>query len=1065
MNSQQVKICGILKTEYPDFCAYCESAGKVFVSDLTNIDFVAFRTRMEKTREYISSIKRAIESALSAQQEHTNETIDINSSQISDVLDVDIDQSPVFCQDNNEQLFSDNSKVYSKSLPQQSEVREVVSELQDNCHSQGNFDNEDLTLASLFEVEANDYSSCSFDKLNFSGRALHGLIRSGCKTIGDLLLRSISELKSVRNMGIKTVHEILEKTKEFVKESSGRSPQITNERSSIDNLIIDNSIRDAIESILFEEGYSTEGMSIEQIEFLDKIRESVDIIGRELCLEAFTNPQYAKQLCQVLESFAMPLTQRITIDNSIRESVYSLPFLIKERKAIPFITAFIAKTKTDLTSLLLACDENTQIHQLPDLDGLFTDKTLAFRAKNFISWINIDVQETIERTISAINNSLSDTSYNGKTILESRASGSTLEELGRQMGLSRERVRQIELRMIRRFWAAYNSQQYDLIMLVFSLRDGDRFLYYAELKEYFQGFTDLIWYVVKHTSMHDPFGYSKEIDAIIVKNIQNDREEKDLITNVNKALSEIPAVIESSQTFEVFRTISIKYGVPLEIIQNHFYNSYRITGSFYSRSTITVVFMCNFVLKQRFPAGFKIGDSFESNRFRQYMVEFFGDRASTVTNRAIDAKVGELGVLCDRGKYIHPDLLQVDKEIIDEINNYIEDSPRSLLTYGEIFEALAGLLEGTQITNRYYLQGALKKYGCRFKTGRDYVRKTQNVSFVDELDAFVEERGTVHKSEIFAEFTSLSEAGLGQVVARSTTVFNIDNGYYIHASSFDIQPKDYKQIRDYLTEACADIPVNIRSVYDAVSSQFPDFLYRNDFDDRNKLFAALNYMFRDEFNFSKPYIAKLGVNDVTNKSVILQHIADYDQIEISELIDICEENNIRYVASSYLIQQLAPEFVRIDADTLMRRELTGITDESVDKAVEIISDMLEVNDYIVGAKIDDFLWYPQIEIDWNEFLLENLIVQSGKVNVVYLIGDPLKHPNAVYVSNKYKDDTFDSMLIKILTDEVRKGSFTSKVEMRDWLKEEGFIEGKMPNFLESEKYFYVDGTGVHCADN
>ena len=54
---------------------------------------------------------------------------------------------------------------------------------------------------------------------------------------------------------------------------------------------------------------------------------------------------------------------------------------------------------------------------------------------------------------------------------------------------------------------------------------------------------------------------------------------------------------------------------------------------------------------------------------------------------------------------------------------------------------------------------------------------------------------------------------------------------------------------------------------------------------------------------------------------------------------------------------------------------------------------------------------------------------------------------------------------KILTDEVKKGLFMSKVEMRDWLKEEGFIEGKMPNFLESAKYFYVDGTGVHCADN
>lgn len=77
-------------------------------------------------------------------------------------------------------------------------------------------------------------------------------------------------------------------------------------------------------------------------------------------------------------------------------------------------------------------------------------------------------------------------------------------------------------------------------------------------------------------------------------------------------------------------------------------------------------------------------------------------------------------------------------------------------------------------------------------------------------------------------------------------------------------------------------------------------------EDRNKLFAALNFMFREEFSFSRPYIAKLGVSDISNRSVILQHIEDYDSIEIEELIDICDENGIHYVAPAYLCQMLAP---------------------------------------------------------------------------------------------------------------------------------------------------------------
>lgn len=80
-----------------------------------------------------------------------------------------------------------------------------------------------------------------------------------------------------------------------------------------------------------------------------------------------------------------------------------------------------------------------------------------------------------------------------------------------------------------------------------------------------------------------------------------------------------------------------------------------------------------------------------------------------------------------------------------------------------------------------------------------------------------------------------------------------------------------------------------------------------------------------------------------------------------------------------------------------------------------------------------------------------------------MFGDPLQHPNAIYVAEEFGKDTFDSFLIKILTEEVHKGSFTSKVEMRDWLREEGMIEAKLPNFLESAKYFYVNETGVHCT--
>lgn len=94
---------------------------------------------------------------------------------------------------------------------------------------------------------------------------------------------------------------------------------------------------------------------------------------------------------------------------------------------------------------------------------------------------------------------------------------------------------------------------------------------------------------------------------------------------------------------------------------------------------------------------------------------------------------------------------------------------------------------------------------------------------MDEIESFVEERGIAHKSEIMAEFTSLSEASLGQVISRCSNVFNIDAGNYIHASLFDIQPSDYDEIRPILQDLTKDVPVNIRLLSDELMTSCPDF--------------------------------------------------------------------------------------------------------------------------------------------------------------------------------------------------------------------------------------------------
>lgn len=1099
MDMDRVRIADVITTEYSDFLSFCSASGKIFISELTNVDFVAFRTSSGQSRDYIKSIRAMLDNPVvvattevdAVQKGSENEKNELQGDPfdagkylaLEDQSTPSKTESPSWIHPNeqpvknleaalDETSCSDKKKDTENETADRTTEEIVVTSTGTETtasSSTGPSDDSEYTLAYLFDVNPSWFEDVGIIALDLGVRPTNCLNNAKIKTVAEVLARTTDELKAIKNMGVKSVNEIVQKVKDYVSDPANLGvatiSAVSNHAPKHERIELDPAFKSALEAMLMGDEYSTEGFSDNQRGHFEKLKDASEVVGEDICLEAYLNPEYALNICNALMGFAAPSIQYRNAMNEAVQKIGNLPDSMRQLKAIPFIRAYSAKAGEKLSYLLSECSDDMTVEHIPFLyEKLRKEENMAVLTSDtnkFLGWLNFDVFALI----SSISANIRRRNERAIEVFALRSKGETLEAVGSLYGVTRERIRQIENKVHRTFWNVYEKQKYDLIMLVYALRNGDNVLHFDELKDTVgDEFATVLWACIKHNQEHAHYYYSKTLDAIVVKTDDAENmSEAALLSTIGDLLTTLPDVMLASEKESALAELAEKNSIPKEVLNGVFDSIYQQTENFLHKGRLTVVFMCEYVLKNRFQAGFKIADDFEAERFRQYMVELFGTRAKSITTRAIDADVSGLGVLCDRGKYIHPDYLVVDPSVIDAINNYIEESPRSLIQYGELFDALKDKFEGTQITNRFLLQGALKKYGCRFSTGRDFVRKTKSVTFVDELESFVSDRGIVHKSEIFAEFTSLGEAGLGQVVSRSANVFNIDNGYYIHAEQFDIQPEDYEMLRGYLSEACKDIPVNIRSVHDAVAEQFPEFMYRNDFEDRNKLFAALNYMFREEFSFSRPYIAKLGVSDISNRSVILQHIEDYDSIEIEELIDICDENGIHYVAPAYLCQMLAPDFIRVNRTTLMRRELTGITDEVIEQANSIILDLLEVNGYIVGSKVNDFLWYPQIDVDWNEFLLENLIVQSKKINVVYMFGDPLQHPNAIYVAEEFSKDTFDSFLIKVLTEEVHKGSFTSKIEMRDWLREEGMIEVKLPNFLESAKYFYVNETGVHCT--
>ena len=623
-----------------------------------------------------------------------------------------------------------------------------------------------------------------------------------------------------------------------------------------------------------------------------------------------------------------------------------------------------------------------------------------------------------------------------------RVEGKTLKEIGETFRITRERVRQIENRAVKIF-----SERNRLKLKIFfdSLREilgGKNFVTFEDLKK-FIGETSakiLFFFVAKIEIFH----FDEAANAIIF------HETGERQIDYDGLIKNLPGILREDELNEEIGRIVEKENCSEELLKLKILQTYKRKGNFFHKGRLTLNFQCGYVLRERFQSGYKISDETHYNRFLRYLREFFDNREK-ISQRALDAKIGGyIGVLCDRGKYIHPDFLHVPQKIILLINDYIEKSERTVLPYKEIFTALKKNFVDTQITNQYILQGVIKYCGTPYNLFRDYLTKNSDANLATEFNNFVEKNGEVSTPEIKAEFISFQDHNITMLLQRCPEVIYIGEGKYLHSTQLDLSENDFAEIEKFLSANCSDSPVSSRYLFNFFWENFQDFLCRNKIENHDKLFGVLKYMFKEKFNFSRPYISATDITGITGKKVLLKFFENRDEIEIDELLKLCDEKAIRYVSKNILVDSLTPEFIRVDEFFLRRPESIGVTGEVIASVIENVRLVMERNGGWQSAKtFPDFEWLPRPEVSWNDFLLESVVkLSETDFKILKSQTSSSEFSTAVFVSEDFEEDDFDSFLLKVLSDEHEREPFQTKEEIFNWLKEKGLTHKKLPKILE-----------------
>ncbi len=689
-----------------------------------------------------------------------------------------------------------------------------------------------------------EYKDIPVEALGFSPRTYHFCQREGIKSLYDLLSRKNSDLKSGWSVGVKTLHELYDFTRDYIE--SGAAAAYKEHKQDPGPHI--RWITKSISAYLPPEHVwlSLTAEDEDQKAALEDMKHLVE-----------AGPEQASLLCLALRQYYRPYFTYYRAVRDIMQAYASLPEDMKGRPAGSYIEAYGLRF-ADYAKLLAVWPQDCSLpesmlkaaHEDPD-----DPSAMAEAASSFCTWLkNYDLEAACRQIFSAAvleGRGVRD-SYEEKywEVVTRRTGGETLDSIGQSYGVTRERVRQIEAACMKRFREAYFRNPYDIAALIFFKTGGT--ILTREQAEAFLGqpAAGLFWLLAeKHMLDCEAYEYNNSAKAVC-RNITGSRGDSDRMLAAVKSL---PVDFYEDEKPSLLAQVSLDTSYPVEVLEEWLPYSRKKYGLLYSAAKPDSAKMCEYLLRCVFPDGYKVGNEDMADKALRLLTETFG-KHKYETRRYMDIRIPLYGQQVDRGLYMYPGCVCMDYSVLDDVYAYIEQSKSNIIAFSELYTVFKDRLDKAGICNRYALQGAMKRCGCSYTTSRDYVLKDEAGSMAAELSAFAKEKGKFTFKEFADAFPYYNPSLLYSLLPRTDNVIQTGRGLFMDASLINYTPKEGMDVLDFIHRHCHPSGMNTDAVFAEFRMTFPQFCVRNGVQNSIALYYVLEHIYGDYFVFDRPLI-------------------------------------------------------------------------------------------------------------------------------------------------------------------------------------------------------------------
>ena len=160
--------------------------------------------------------------------------------------------------------------------------------------------------------------------------------------------------------------------------------------------------------------------------------------------------------------------------------------------------------------------------------------------------------------------------------MEGRANHLTLNEIGEQLYLTRERVRQIESKVKRNYYKLQGK--FHLIEKIYADNNGESIIPQRILKEYSGENASVFVYLLK-CSPNRKYVYDDQIEALIIGDTS-------IVARIQDYIDSLPDVIREKDFEDLLIAAKTQYDLDIELVKKAFLEVYNNTGSVFHRERL-----------------------------------------------------------------------------------------------------------------------------------------------------------------------------------------------------------------------------------------------------------------------------------------------------------------------------------------------------------------------------------------------------------------------------------------------------------------------------------------------